>query len=203
MTVEDASARSSQIESSSREKGDVMGKVLVHATLSLDGFMAGPNDEMDWVFKRSVPDKVGDEVMKTTGAVVLGKRTSDISLKNNQLPYGAAVKVPQFVITHKGQDPVTIDGLKFIFVTQGIESAIEQAKSAAGEKNVSLLGASIDQQCLTTDLADEIVIHLVPVLLGEGIRLFDHLGAEPIELERSEVVSTTGMTSLRFRVMKS
>jgi hypothetical protein len=67
-------ARSSQIESSSREKGDVMGKVLVHATLSLGGFMAGPNDEMDWVFKRSGPNKVGDEVMKTTGDVVVGKR---------------------------------------------------------------------------------------------------------------------------------
>jgi dihydrofolate reductase len=68
---------------------------------------------------------------------------------------------------------------------------------------VSAFWASIDQQCFEAGLADEIVIHLTPILLGKGVRLFDHLGAEAIELERTEAVSTTGMTSLRFRVMKS
>jgi dihydrofolate reductase len=113
------------------------------------------------------------------------------------------VKVPQFVVTKEAQDTKTIGGLAFIFVTEGVVSAVKQAKAAAGDKNVSILGASIDQQCFEARLADEIVIHLAPILLGKGVRLFDHLGAEAIELERTEAVSTTGMTSLRFRVMKS
>jgi len=179
-----------------------MGKVIIHATMSLDGFIAGPHDEMDWVFKYD-DDGIANEVMEETGAVVLGRRTFEISLKNNQLPYGGMVKVPQFVVTKEAQDTKTIGGLAFTFVTEGVESAVKQAKAAAGDKNVSILGASIDQQCLKACLADEIVIHLAPILLGKGVRLFDHLGAAAIELERTEAVSTTGMTSLRFRVMKS
>jgi dihydrofolate reductase len=178
-----------------------VGKVIVHATMSLDGFIARSNDEIDWAFKDGGPDQVVDEVIKTTGSVVLGKRTFEITVKQNQLPYGGAVKVPQFVVTHEARDAVTIGGLTFTFVTEGIERAVELAKIAAGDKNVSLLGASIDQQCLKLGLADEIVIHLTPILLGAGIRLFDHLGTEPIELAKTTVVSSTGITSLRFRVV--
>jgi dihydrofolate reductase len=88
------------------------------------------------------------------------------------------VKVPLFVFTHEAQNAVTKDGLRFAFVTEGVESAVRQAKAAAGDKNVSILGASVDQQCLKLNLGDEIVIHLVPILLGAGVRLFDHLGDE-------------------------
>ncbi len=178
-----------------------MGKVILHATMSLDGFIAGSNDEMDWVFKHGGPDEMVHETMRTTGSVVLGKRTFDRSVKQNQLPYGGTVKVPQFVVTHEARDAVTLGGLTFTFVTEGVEYAVELAKTAAGDKNVSLLGASIDQQCLRIGLADEIVIHLAPILLGDGIRLFDYLGVEPIELERTKVVASTGITSLRFRVV--
>jgi len=178
-----------------------MGKVIIHATMSLDGFIAGPHDDMEWVFKYS-SDSMADEIMRETGAIVLGKRTFDISLKNNQLPYGATVKVPQFVITNEAQEAKSIGGLVFTFVMDGVPHAIEMAKAAAGNKNVSVLGASIEQQCLKAQLADEIVLHLAPVLLGEGIRLFDHLGPLPIELERTEAVTTADITSLRFRVLK-
>jgi len=170
--------------------------------MSLDGFIAGLHDEMDWVFKYDFSDTIVDAVMKNIGAVVLGKRTYDISLKINSLPYGGNVKVPQFVVTKEAEDSKTIGGLTFTFVTDGIESAVKQAKKAAGKKNVMLLGASIDQQCLKARLADEIVIHLAPILLGEGIRLFDHLGSERIELERIKAVATRDITSLRFRVVK-
>ncbi len=173
-----------------------VGKIVLHVTMSLNGFIAGLNDEMDWVFKYGGPEEVVDEVIKTTGAVVLGKRTFEVSLKQNQLPYGGAVKVPQFVVTHEARDTATIGGLMFTFVTEGVERAVELAKTAAGDRNVSLLGASIDQQCLKIGLADEIVIHLVPILLSEGIRLFDHLGTESIELEKTKVVPSTGITSL-------
>jgi len=76
------------------------------------------------------------------------------------------------------------------------------AKAAAGAKSVTLLGASIDQQCLNAGLVDEIMIHLAPVLIGEGKRLFDHLRAGDIELERIELIATGGITSLRFRIIK-
>jgi dihydrofolate reductase len=110
--------------------------------------------------------------------------------------------LPQFVVTHTPRSPVTLGGLTFTFITESVERAVELAKTAAGEKNVSLLGASIDQQCLKLGLVDEIVVHLVPVLLSQGIRVFDHLGDESIELERTEVASTSAITSLRFRVPK-
>lgn len=183
-----------------------MGKVILHATMSLDGFIAGPNDEMDWVFEywAQSPDKagMGDEVMDQMGAVVLGKRTYDISVATNHMPYGGTIKVPQFVVTHDAHEPVTQDGLTFTFVTDGIESAVTQAKAAAGDKNVSLLGASIDQQCIQAGLVDEFVIHLAPILLNKGIRLFDKLGAERIKLEKIAVGETAQITDLRFRVVK-
>jgi dihydrofolate reductase len=91
---------------------------------------------------------------------------------------------------------------RYTFVTDGVESAIEQAKAVAGDKYVSLMGASTPQQCLQAGLLDEIQIHLVPVLLGGGVRLFDHLGSETPELEIVQVVAAPGVTHLRYRVVK-
>jgi dihydrofolate reductase len=96
---------------------------------------------------------------------------------------------------------LTIGGLTFTFINS-IERAVALAKAAAGEKNVTLLGASIDQQCLNAGLVDEIMIHIAPVLIGKGIRLFDNLKAGDIELERTELVAIGELTSLRFPVIK-
>jgi dihydrofolate reductase len=94
-------------------------------------------------------------------------------------------------------------GTKFTFVTDGIESAVKRAKTAAGSKNVYVVGgANIAQQCIKAGLLDEMRIHIAPLLLGEGVRLFDHLGAESIELERTRVVDSPGVTHLMFRVVK-
>ncbi len=93
-------------------------------------------------------------------------------------------------------------GSPFVFVTDGVESAIRQAKQAASDKIVSIGSASVAQQCLKAGLLDEIRIDLVPVLLGAGVRLFDHLGTAPIELERTRVVEAPGVTHLRFQVVK-
>jgi dihydrofolate reductase len=178
-----------------------MGKVLIHVTMSLDGFIAGPNDEVDWGFKFGT-DEMVDEILQEIGAVVMGNRGfREGWVDENTVPYGGMVKAPQFVVTHVPREPVNIGGLTFTFVER-IEEAVERAKAAAGEKSVTLLGASIDQQALKAGLVDEILIHLVPVLLGEGIRLFDHIGSGPIELERTEIVSTAQITSLKFRVVK-
>ena len=96
------------------------------------------------------------------------------------------------------------DKLSFTFVTDGIESAVRQAKAAAGDKNVEIIGsASITQQVLSAGLADELHIDVMPVLLGDGLRLFEHLANTPIHLERISVTGTTSQrTSLRFRILK-
>ena len=184
------------------ERGYSMGNVFIHVTMSLDGLIARPNDAIDWAFHYGT-DHMVQEVMAEIGAVVLGNRGfKEGPMNESQLPYGGMVKVPHFVVTHHARDPITIGGVTITFITGGLEHAINAARAAAGPKKVSLLGASIYQQCLKAGLVDEIVIHLVPLVLGEGIRLFDHLGSESIELERTEVVTTSQITSLRFRVRK-
>jgi len=110
--------------------------------------------------------------------------------------------VPTFVVTHTVPQEWVYEGSPFTFVTDGIESAVEQAKAIAGEKDVAVAAASIVQQCIRGGLLDEIHIDLVPVLLGEGVRLFDHLGMGPIELECTEVVEASDVTHLTFRVVK-
>jgi dihydrofolate reductase len=94
------------------------------------------------------------------------------------------------------------EGSPFRFVTEGLESTLEQAKVIAGDKGVGVVGASLVQQCIRAGLLDEIHVDVVPVLLGGGIRLFDHLGTEPIELESTRVIEGAGVTHLTFRVVK-
>ena len=109
---------------------------------------------------------------------------------------------PCFVVTHTVPQEWVKAGLPFTFVTDGVESAICQAQQAAGDRDVAVGSATIAQQCLRAGLLDEIRIDLTPVLLGSGVRLFDHLGAAPIALERTRVVEAPSVTHLRFRVVK-
>ncbi|MDQ1279617.1 MAG: hypothetical protein QG670_879 [Thermoproteota archaeon] len=120
-----------------------LGKVVIHVTMSLDGFIAGLHTEMNWVFKYG-SDKMVNEVINEIGAIVLDKWTFNISLEKNQFPYRCMLKIPQFVITKEAQEPRTIGGLQFTFVIVGVENAVSQAKAATGYKNVALQGASID-----------------------------------------------------------
>jgi dihydrofolate reductase len=143
---------------------------------------------------------VFEELIDSGGAVVTGRRTYDIT--NGWSGNGPIPKLPLFVLTHSVPDVVPKGESTYTFVTDGVESAVAQAKAAAGEKYVSLMGASIPQQCLRAGLLDEIQIHLVPVLLGAGVRLFDHLGTANIELQTMRVVDGPGVTHLRFRVVK-
>jgi len=178
-----------------------MGKVLIHATMSLDGFIAKTDeDDWDWIIKHD-SDDMGSRIMQDLGAVVLGNK----DFRNNKvtpdaLPYGG-LEIPQFVVTHNAREPLIIGPLTFDFVTGGVGHVIEKAKKTAGEKNVAILGHSVGQQCLETGLVDEVVIHMFPVILGNGLRFIDNLNTLPIELERIEIVSTTQVTSMRFRVI--
>lgn len=205
-----------------------MSKVVLELSMSLDGFVAGPNDNPDnglgdggdalfkWystgdtdfplpgtemVFKIS---RASAEFLRplwmNIGASVTGRKTFDIAHGWGGTPPGGA-DAPHFVVTHTVPQEWVKPGLPFTFITDGVESAIEQAKNAAGGKNVDIIGASIAQQCLRLELLDEIQIDLAPVLLGAGVRLFDHLGG-PIELETLAVVDGVDVTHLRYRVVK-
>ena len=110
--------------------------------------------------------------------------------------------VHHFVVTHKIPQEWVKQGSPFTFVTDGVESAVEQAKKIAGDKDVVISSANIMRQALKAGLLDEINIDLVSILLGEGIRLFEHLGIEPIELEIKSVVAGDGVTHLQYAVVK-
>jgi dihydrofolate reductase len=131
--------------------------------------------------------------------LVTGRRTFDLTGGwGGKHP----LDVPVFIVTHTVPREWNYEGSPFTFVTDGLESAVEQARAVAGDKDVGVIGASLVQQCIRAGLLDEIHIDLVPVLLGDGIRLFDHLGTEPIELESTRVIEGAGVTHLTFRVVK-
>ena len=186
-----------------------MGKVILDVTMSLDGFIAGPHDEIeplhDWLFDGK--DRLGTELMAqslaSTGAVIMGRRTFDIVDGPNgwTAPDGTGFSLPVFVLTAEAQPPVTKGVTPFSFVTCGFETALAQARAVAGDKNIAVMGANIAQQCLQADLLDEMEIHIAPLLLGEGIRLFDHIGACHIALAGTLVIESPGVTHLRFSVL--
>jgi dihydrofolate reductase len=182
-----------------------MGKVLVGMTISLDGFVNDRNGDVS----RLYPDLAAlrqtemlQEEIKTTGAVVMGRRAYNMAEGDFT---GYEFQVPIFVLTHHIPEKVAKgenEKLSFTFVTGGIESAIEQAKAAAGDKCVAVIGGpDTVQQCIEKGLLDEIQLGIVPILLGGGLRLFEHLDKQ-IELERMRVIESPGRTDLRFRIIK-
>jgi len=191
-----------------------MAKVTLDMSMSLDGFIAGPNIGVErpmgkggerlheWLFNPSASEvdaAVEREMSATTGAVVLGRRTFDVGVGLwGDVPF----PVPCFVLTHEDREEIVKKSGTLTFVTDGIESALQRARAAAGEKDVRLMGANIAQQFLRAGLLDEIQINLVLVLLGDGIRLFDNLGTEQTALERTRVIESPGVTHIRFGVVK-
>ena len=205
-----------------------MGKVTVDMSMSLDGFIAGPHDGPEnglgdggerlheWMYnlaswrephglsggKSNRDAEILDEAFKAVGAIVMGRRMFDIA----EQAWGAnpPFHMPVFVVTHRPRErAVKEGGTTFIFVTEGLQSALEQAKAVAGDRDISVAGgANIIQQFLKAGFLDEMQIHLVPLLLGGGRRLFDQPGVEDIELEGTRVIASPGVTHLRFQVMK-
>jgi dihydrofolate reductase len=138
------------------------------------------------------------DAMRNYGAGVWGRRTFDIAHAWRGHPPGS----PAFIVTHNAPQEWVYDGSPFTFVTDGVESAIRQAQQVAGEKDVVVCTASILQQCLNLGLIDEIHIDVAPLLLGKGVRLFDHLDIKPLELERIRVIEAAGVTHMGFRVVR-
>jgi dihydrofolate reductase len=211
-----------------RKENKLMGKVRTGHSTSLDGFIAGPNDGPDapmgeggerllaWysagdteyrlpatqmVFKVSAQTaELLRETRTTTGALVTGRRTFDLT---NGWGGRHPLDVPVFVLTHTvAQQQWVYERSPFTFVTDGLESALEQAKAMAGAKEVGVVGASLVQQCIRAGVLEEIHLDLVPIVLGEGVRLLEHLGTEPLELEITRVIEGAGVTHLTFRVVK-
>lgn len=187
-----------------------MGPVEVDISVSLDGFVAGPGERgaglgrggevlHDWAWKDPAgPELLDDALFATSGAVVTSRKVFD---GTDGWGESGFYRMPVFVVTHRSHPPEVRGETTFTFVTEGIESAIGQARAAAGEKKVHIMGgASVVQQALAAGLVDSLHLHLVPVLLGGGTRLFE-VFPEPIALERTEVVESQFATHLRFRVL--
>jgi dihydrofolate reductase len=179
-----------------------MGKVLWHTMMSLDGFIAGHNDGMQWM--SGVDGGAGqtiDEVLRSTGALLVGRRTQDVEDRDQPGFYGGAFRGPFFVLRHDPPaEPPIVKGVTGRFLDVGIEEAASIAREAADGGDVVVLGANIARQCLEAGLLDEIIIHVAPVLLGEGVRLFDRSGREPVRLEWISSVAEGETTVLRYSV---
>lgn len=180
-----------------------MATVIVHATLTLDGFLADPDGSVDWMFGRPAApedDTVVERVMGRIGAVVGGANRAQ-TIEDGELPYGGMLKVPVYLMTHRAHAPIERDGTTYTFVVGDIAEAVALASASAGDGWVSLLGGSISRQCLKLGLVDELHLDVAPVLLGEGISLFAGLG-QRIELERLETSAYASETHLRYRVLR-
>jgi dihydrofolate reductase len=178
-----------------------MGIVLWHIYTSLDGVIARPGDDMKWIFELAEPDEFVDEVVRTTGAVIMGRRTYEVEDRDRPGIYGGAWTGPLFVVTHEPPSEVP-DWMTGTFVMDGVESALEQAKAAAGDKNIVLLGANLARQCLELDRLDEILVQVTPILLGDGVRLFSRPDGQPIKLEKLAAGESGQITDIRYRVVK-
>jgi dihydrofolate reductase len=205
-----------------------MGKISAEISISLDGYIAGPNDSVDnglgdggerlheWVVRlkswreahgyeggESGPDdeRFAESVAKV-GAAVIGRRMFD----HAEGPWGEEPPFhhPVFVLTHRPREPLVKEGgTTFTFVTDGIESALAGAREAAGEKDVAIGGGGqAIQQFLAAGLLDELQLHLIPIFLGGGVSLFDRLGPRDPELECTEAIASPGVTHLKYRIVK-
>lgn len=192
-----------------------MAKVIFHISMSLDGFITGPHPRPedplgdagrlhDWMFdaQTEVDAEVLDEVNTAPGAIVIGRRMFDEGVG----PWGDPPPFhrPVFVVTHRPQSPIPRQGgTTYHFVTGGIEAAVKEAASVAGGKPVGLWGgADLIQQALQAGLIDEFHLHLIPILLGGGVRLFDHLGEPLPRLRKTRAIDTPNATHLRYTVLR-
>ena len=185
-----------------------MGKVIAGMSMSLDGYINDHNGSVEKLysdFAEFHDAPTFQEMIKNTGAVVMGRHVYEMQDPFLWANETYEFQTPIFVLTHTppATYPKGNDRLSFIFVTDGIESAISQAKKAAGKKDVQVIGASTIQQCLNAGLCDELQIDSMPVLLGSGQKMFEHIDFEKIQLERIKVEATTKTrTSMTFRLVK-
>ncbi len=192
-----------------------ISKVIIDITMSLDGFVTGLNDGKgnglgdggevlhEWTYNPTEDDNLllFEEPMQTLGSGIVGRRTFDIAEEawGENPPFGPS---EIFVLTHRAHEPLNRGTTTFVFITDGLENALQHAQAAAGDKDVALMGANISQQYLKAGLVDEMEIHVANILLGAGRPLFVAIGDAQIKLERTRVIATPAVTHLRYRVIK-
>jgi dihydrofolate reductase len=180
-----------------------MGRLQWQFTMSLDGFIAGPGGDMSWLSEHLGPNPTVDEVVGTVGALLVGNRTfrGDDPYKGTTKegkPYGGGWTGPQFVLTHHAPD-TAVPGVTFV---GDLDSGVAAAKDAAGEKYVSILGAEVARQCLDAGVLEEVLVCIAPVLLGDGVRVFDRPGGTNVRLERLGLTHAPNATNLWLRVVR-
>ncbi|MFD5129776.1 dihydrofolate reductase family protein [Streptomyces olindensis] len=176
------------------------GKVLWHFSMSLDGFVAGPHHTMDWMTGATFRPGLVEEYAGTTGAV-LGGRTGWDAYPDPGGIYGGAWQGPVFVLTHHPEDAHPTPGVTFL--NCDVAEALRIALEAADGKNVEVFSPTIGRQLLERGLIDEIDLHIVPVLLGDGIRLFDNAGGAPVRLELLVGSDPRAAVDVRYRPVRS
>jgi dihydrofolate reductase len=180
-----------------------MAKVLYSATMSLDGFIAGPGGDMSWLTEHLGPNPTVDDLIGQIGALLVGNRTfrGDDPHKGTTRegkPFGGGWSGPQFVLTHHApQTPVP--GVTFV---GDLASGLAAARAAAGDKYVNVIGAEVARQCLAVGALDELFVCIAPVLLGDGVRLFDRPGGTNVKLERLSLTQAPRATNLWLRVVR-
>jgi dihydrofolate reductase len=180
-----------------------MGKLLYSATMSLDGFITGAGGDMSWLTEYLEPNPVVDELIGNIGALLIGNRTfrGDDPHKGTSKEgkaFGGGWSGPQFVVTHHAPDNPVPD----VTFVGDLGSGVAAAKAAAGDKYVNILGANIAHQCLDAGVLDEILVFIEPVLLGDGVRLFDHPGGTNVKLERLSLTHAPLATNLWLGVVR-
>ena len=178
-----------------------MGKMLYSASMSLDGFIAGPGGDMAWLRPYLGPNPTVDALVGDIGALLVGNRTfrGDDPYQGTEaegVAFGGAWTGPQFVLTHRAPDAPVAD----VTFVDDLDSGVAAAKAAAGEKYVNVLGASVARQCLDAGVLDEVLVGIVPVLLGDGVRLFERPG-RAVALERLSLSHAPHATNLWMRVV--
>jgi dihydrofolate reductase len=197
----------------SPERLKTMPQLIVAFSMSLDGFVAGPEVSVeqpmgrggerlhDWIFKSDgeIDAEKAREFPQRVGATIVGRRTFDVGIGPwDDTPYPA----PSFVLTHEERQPLAMKSGGFTFVNDGAESALRMARAAAGGKDIVVMGADAARQYLAAGLVDELIIQLVPVLLGGGTRLFDWSDGPPTELTPVDMIQSPSVTHLRYATSK-
>jgi len=179
-----------------------MSRVLYSATMSLDGFIAGPGGDMTWLTPYLGPNPEVDQLQKGIGALLIGNRTfrGDDPNKGTEQEgaFGGTWSGPSFVLTHHAPE-IPVPDVSFV---ADLRSGLAAAKQAAGDRYVNILGADIARQCLEIGELDEVLAIVAPVMLGDGTRLFSHPGGREAQLERMSVTAVAHATNLWMRVVR-
>lgn len=177
-------------------------RIIYAASISLDGYLAGPDGDMSWVIPYFGPNPDGDELRQRAGALLIGRTTYGGDDPNagteSEGAFGGQWQGTQVVLTHRIPDE-PVEGFEFF---DDLERAVERARECAGDKDVEILGADVGRQCLERGLVDEVVMFVLPVMLGDGTRIFHEPGGHQINLRPTRVTQAGAETNLWFEVVQ-